>query len=315
MPIVFFGTPVFAVPSLKALHESGEQICAVVTRRDAPSGRGKKEVLKAPPVKEAAIQYGLRVLQPASLKDIEFINELKNCSPEFLVVAAYGRILTEEILSIPGIAPVNVHASLLPQLRGASPIARAIISGAKETGVTTMLMEKGLDTGDILLMEKTEIRGEDDTKSLSERLAQIGASLLLKTLKGMREGTLKPRPQEGLASYAPPLKKEEGLINWAQTAVELFNFVRGMSPWPGAYFFLDGERIKIIKVETAYGSGAPGSVVKARGELLAGTGEGLLSLLIVQPEGKKPMSAQAFLQGRKLKEKDVLNGAAREIKK
>ncbi len=314
MSIVFFGTPLFAVPSLRALQESGEEIAAVVTRRDAPSGRGKKEVLKAPPVKEAALQYGLHVIQPMFLKDREFVEELKSYSPEFLVVAAYGRILSEEILSIPRIAPVNVHASILPEWRGASPISRAIISGANETGVTTMVMEKGLDTGDILLMEKTVIRPEDDAGTLSGRLAEIGAALLLKTLKGMREGTIKPRPQEGEATYAPPLKKEEGLINWERPAEALFNFIRGMNPWPGAFFFLNGERIKIIKAETKEGSGIAGQVVSARGELLVGTGAGLLSLLIVQPEGKKKMSAQAFLQGRKIKEKDVLNGAAQDIK-
>ena len=315
MSIVFFGTPMFSVPSLKALYESGEEIAAVVTRRDALAGRGKEKILKSPPVKEAALRYGLRVLQPATLKDREVVEELKSYFPEFLVVAAYGKILTEEILSIPRIAPVNVHASLLPQLRGASPIARAIITGLKETGVTTMLMEKGLDTGDILLMEKTGIQREDDADSLSERLAEIGAALLLKTLKGMREGTVKPRPQEGQASYSPPLRKEEGLINWQQTAVELFNFVRGMSPWPGAYFFLGGERIKILKVETRDGGGVPGEVAKARGELLVGTGKGLLALVTVQPEGKKPMPSQAFLQGRMIKEKDVLNGVAQDIKK
>ncbi len=310
MSIVFFGTPMFAVPSLRALHGAGEEIAAVVTRRDAIAGRGKeKKKVKAPPVKEAALEYGLRVLQPASLKDRELVEELKSHSPEFLVVAAYGRILTEEILSIPSIAPVNVHASLLPQLRGASPIARAIINGLKETGVTTMLMEKGLDTGDILLMEKTAIRREDDAGSLSGRLAEIGAGLLLKTIKGMREGTIQPQPQEGEASYAPPLRKEDGLINWARTAGELFNFVRGMNPWPGAYFFLGSERIKVLKVEAREGNGAPGEVVKASQELLVGTGDGLLSLVAVQPEGKKPMTAQAFLQGRKIKEKEVLNGA------
>ena len=317
MSIVFFGTPMFAVPSLEALYASGEEIKAVVTRKDAMSGRGgrQKKNLKAPPVKEAALRHGLRVFQPASLKDREFVEEIKSYSPEFLVVAAYGRILSEEMLSIPSAAPVNVHASVLPQLRGASPIARAIISGLSETGVTTMLMDKGMDTGDILLVEKTAIRREDDAGSLSGRLAGIGASLLLKTLKGMREGTVKPRPQEGEATYAPPLKKEEGLINWGLSAGELFNFVRGMNPWPGAFFTLNGERIKILKAETGNGSGAPGEVVGARGELLVGTADGLLSLVAVQPEGKKPMPARAFLQGRKIKEGDVLNGAPQGISK
>ncbi len=311
MAIVFFGTPSFAVPSLKALHEAGEDIAAVVTRRDVPAGRTKK--ILPTPVKELALAYGIHVLQPGRL-DEAFTEELEKtlsfAAPEFLVVTAYGRILPRRILSMPRIAPVNVHASLLPRWRGASPIARSIINGDSVTGVTTMLMNEGMDTGEILLQEKTEIRPEDDAGSLSGRLAAVGAGLLLKTLKGMREGAIKPRPQEGPASYAPPLKKEDGLIDWGRPAKALFDFVRGMSPWPGAYFFLTGERIKVIKARAVDGLGSPGIVGKARGELLVGAGEGLLSLLIVQPEGKKPMPAAAFLQGRKIREGGVLSGAA-----
>ncbi len=311
MAIVFFGTPPFAVPSLKALHEAGEDIAAVVTRRDAPAGRTKK--ILPTPVKELALAYGIHVLQPGRL-DEDFTEELAKtlsfAAPEFLVVTAYGRILPRRILSMPRIAPVNVHASLLPRWRGASPIARSIINGDSVTGVTTMLMNEGMDTGEILLQEKTEIRPEDDAGSLSGRLAAIGAGLLLKTLKGMREGAIKPRPQEGPASYAPPLKKEDGLIDWGRPAKALSDFVRGMSPWPGAYFFLAGERIRVIKARAVDGLGSPGVVGKARGELLVGAGEGLLSLLIVQPEGKKPMPSAAFLQGRKIREGGVLSGAA-----
>ncbi len=307
MAIVFFGTPLFAVPCLKALHESGEDIRAVVTRKDAPAGRAKK--ILPPPVKELALSYGLNVIQPGRL-DEAFAEAIEKTASEFLVVAAYGRILPGRVLSIPSIAPVNVHASLLPKWRGASPIARAIINGDSVTGITTMLMDEGLDTGAILLQEKTEIRHGDDAQSLSERLAEIGAMLLVKTLKGMREGLITPRRQEGQASYAPPLKKEDGLADWSRPAKALYDFVRGMYPWPGAYFFLNGERVRIIKAAVAEGHGSPGVVEKARGALLVGTGEGLLSLVQVQPEGKKPMSAAAFLQGRKIREGGVLSGAA-----
>ncbi len=309
MAIVFFGTPLFAVPSLEALHESGEEIGAVVTRRDSPAGRTRK--MTPPPVKELALRYGLEVLQPGRL-DEAFTSRLEETvpAPEFLVVVAYGRILPRPVLSMPRIAPVNVHASLLPAWRGASPIARAIINGDRETGATTMIMDETMDTGPVLLQEKTGTSDEDDTMSLSARLAAIGAGLLIKTLKGMRDGSITPRPQEGPASYAPPLRKEDGLVDWRRPASALFDFVRGMHPWPGAYFFLKGERIVIIKARAADGQGPPGIVEEAKDGFLVGTGKGLLSLSIVQPEGKKPMPAADFLHGRKVMKGDVLHGAA-----
>ncbi len=299
MAIVFFGTPQFAIPSLKALIASGEDIAAVVTRRDAAKGRGKK--ILPPPVKELAVSHGLNVLQPASMKDPAFLSALKAVGPEFIVVVAYGRILTDEILAAPSIAPVNVHASLLPQYRGASPVAWAILNGGKETGVTTMIMARELDTGDILLQEATPINDEDTTESLSGRLSEMGAALLVKTLKGMREGTIKRVPQTGQSSYAPPLKKDDGLINWDRPAKELHNFVRGMSPWPGAFTFLEGERLIITRAAAISGQGRPGVIEKTRDELLAGTKEGFLKILEVQPGGKKPMNTKAFLAGRHIK--------------
>ena len=305
--IVFFGTPGFAVPTLKALHESGEDIGAVVTRRDAPVGRRRK--MTPPPVKEFALKYGLRVLQPGRL-DEAFAGELEKAvpAPDFLVVVAYGKILPRRLLSMPRLGPVNVHASLLPRWRGASPIARAIINGDRETGITTMIMDEGMDTGRILLQEKTAIRAGDDGETLSERLAEIGARLLLKTLAGMRQGAITPRDQEGEPSYAPPLRKEEGLVDWERPAAALADLVRGMRPWPGAYFFLRGERVGAIKARAVDGQGPPGAVVEARGaSLLIGAGKGLLSLAIVQPEGKKPMPAADFLRGRKIMKGDVLS--------
>jgi methionyl-tRNA formyltransferase len=304
MPVVFFGTPAFAIPSLRALIESGEKIEAVVTRPDAPKGRDRAP--SAPPVKELALKHGLRVLQPRSMKDEGFVKELRDISPEFLVVVAYGRILTREIIGVPTVAPVNVHASLLPRYRGASPIAWAIINGDAETGVTTQIIKYELDTGDILLQEKTGIADEDTTETLSERLSVIGADLLVRTIKGLRDGTITPFPQAGEPTYAPPLKKEDGLMNWNRTARELFNFARGMHPWPGAYSFLHGERLRLAKVGLVPGEGAPGRIAKAEGdELLVGTGEGLLSIIELQPEGKRPMAARAFLQGRDVVEGDV----------
>jgi methionyl-tRNA formyltransferase len=303
MAIVFFGTPRFAVPSLRALMEAGEDIAAVVTRPDAARDRTKKPIPSH--IKETALTYGLKVLEPRSMIDPAFIDELKRIDPEFLVVVAYGRILTREILSIPKIAPVNVHGSLLPKYRGASPINWAIINGERETGVTTMVITYELDSGDILLQEKTPISEEDTAESLGRRLSETGAKLLVKTLKGMREGTVKPRHQEGEPTFAPPLTKEFGHIDWQKSARELFNFVRGVYPWPGAYSFLNRERVKLIKAKPIEGEGRPGVIEKAEGDyLVVGTGEGLLSIIELQPEGKTVMPARAFMQGRDIKKGD-----------
>ena len=300
MRIVFLGTPLFAVPSLKALIQSGEEIAAVATQPDKKKGRG--HLLSHSPVKELAIKEGLRIFQPASMKDADFLNELSLIKPELIVVVAYGRILPERILKLPTHGCLNVHASLLPKYRGAAPIPWAIINGEEFTGVTTMLMDKGLDTGDILLQEKIRISDEDTTETLSRKLSKLGASLLLKTIKGIKEGSIKPRPQTGEASYAPVIKKEDGLLNWSKTAIELFNFVRGMYPWPGAYCHLNKERIKLINVRALDGQGKPGRIEKAEDELLVGTAKGLFSIKELQPEGKKVMSAEAFLHGRNIKE-------------
>lgn len=301
MRIVFFGTPLFAVPSLKALIQSGEEIAAVVTQPDKKKGRG--HLLSHSPVKELAVKEGLCIFQPASMKDADFLNELSLIKPELIVVVAYGRILPESIINLPANGCVNVHASLLPEYRGAAPISWVIINGEEFTGVTTMLMDKGLDTGDILLEEKIRISDEDTTETLSRKLSELGASLLLKTIKGIKEDSIKPRPQTGEASYAPVIKKEDGLLNWSKTAIELFNFVRGMCPWPGAYCHLNKERIKLIIVRALDGQGKPGRIERAlKDELVVGTAKGLISIIALQPEGKKVMSAEAFLHGRNIKE-------------
>jgi methionyl-tRNA formyltransferase len=301
MRIVFFGTPAFAVPSLNALFQSGEEVIGVITQPDKRKGRD--HMPSPPPVKELALNEGIKVLQPANIKDPLFLNELSGMQPEIIVVVAYGKILPAQILNLPPNGCINVHASLLPKYRGAAPIPWAIINGEKKTGITTMLMDEGLDTGDIILQEETEITDNDNAETLSKRLSEIGAYLLIKTITGIKDGSIKPIPQVGDPSYAPPFKKEDGRINWSKSTREIFNFVRGMYPWPGAYCYLNNERIKIIKVKMLEGSGSPRRIEKALGgELIIGTGEGLISIIELQPEGKKQMSAGAFLLGRQLKE-------------
>jgi methionyl-tRNA formyltransferase len=297
MPLVFFGTPAFALPSLNALLEAGEKIEAVVTQRD--KRRGRRHSLAPPPVKEFALEKGLSVLQPSGMKDEEFLRTLEGIGPEFIVVVAFGRILPRRILDIPPGGAINVHASLLPKYRGASPVAWAIINGEAQTGVTTMLMSEGLDEGDVILQESMPIEEDDTTESLSAKLAARGGPLLLRSLKGLREGSIVPRPQAGQPSFAPPFKKEDGHVDWSKTARELYNLVRGMHPWPGAFCYINGERVRLLKVKPVEGSGRPGEIVSAGENLLAGTGGGLLSIEELQPEGKGPMTGGAFVRGRK----------------
>jgi len=298
--LIFFGTPQFAVPSLKALIDAKEDTALVVTQPDKVKGRG--HILSAPPVKELALAHGIKVVQPAKIRNEDFYEELKALNPEFIIVVAYGKILPEDILNLPKYGCINVHASLLPKYRGAAPIQWALLKGEKITGVTTMLMDKGLDTGDVLLKSELEIKDDDNTGTLFEKLSAIGANTLIATIKGMRAGKVEPTPQQGEPSYAPPLKKDDGKIDWNRTAGELSHFVRGMYPWPSAFCYLNNERIKITKARPVAGQGIPGMIEKAEGErLFVGTGEGLLAIEELQPEGKKIMLATAFLAGRKLK--------------
>lgn len=306
MRIVFFGTPFFAIPTLDALYRSGEEVAAVVTQPDKRKGRTRE--LSPPPVKKYALENTIPVLQPVNIRDQQFLTELSRFHPDIIVVVAYGKILPPGILKLPSQGCVNVHASLLPKYRGAAPIQWAIIRGEERTGVTTMLMDEGLDTGDILLQEKLTISDDDTAETLGRRLSELGASLLLKTLQGIKEGTVTPAPQSGTPTYAPPLKKEDGKIVWSSTAEDIYNFVRGMYPWPCAYGMLHQERVKIIRVQALKGpSGQPGRIEKTGDELLVGTIQGLISIHELQPEGKKRMSARDFMQGRKLKTGDFFN--------
>jgi methionyl-tRNA formyltransferase len=304
MRIVFFGTPFFALPTLKALLHS-EEVIAVITQPDKRKGRD--HMSSPPPVKEFALDNGLKVLQPASIKEPIFLDELRGMNPEIIIVVAYGKILPLQILSLPEHGCINVHASLLPKYRGAAPIQWAIINGEKKTGVTTMLMDKGLDTGAILLQKDTYIYDDDDAGTLSRRLADTGASLIIETINKLKEGVLKPSLQEGEPSYAPPLKKEDGRLNWERTAGDIFNFVRGMYPWPCAHCYLNKERIKITKVKNIEGTGVAGRIEKAGEQLIVGAGEGLISIIELQPEGKRLMTAKDFLQGRRIKEGTFFN--------
>jgi len=303
MRIIFFGTPEFAVPSLQALSDAGKEIVSAVTQPDRVKGRGHK--LSQPPVKEYALSKSIPVLQPSEVRSAGFYEELSDLKPDIIVVVAYGKIIPPSLLGLPPLGCVNVHASLLPLYRGAAPIQWALINGEEKTGVTTMLMDEGLDTGDMLLTEEVIIDEADNAFSLSRVLSIIGASLLVKTLEGLQNKMIKPVPQSGRATYAPPLKKEDGRINWSSSAREIFNLIRGTFPWPGAYCYLNGEKVHIIKAKAEHDSvsGQAGRIAQISGsDIRVSTSKGTLVIKEVKPEGKKIMTAAAFMNGRHLKE-------------
>lgn len=310
MRIVFMGTPDFAVPSLKALVEAGHEIRGVFTQPDKPKNRGMK--LQAPPVKEYALSVGLPVFQPVRLRDGEALEILKELEPELIAVAAYGKILPVDILELPRLGCVNVHSSLLPKYRGAAPINWAILNGEDETGVTIMVMAEGMDTGDILAQRATPIRIDENAAQLFDRLAQMGAELLVETVAGIAAGTVEAESQdESRASHAPMLSRELSPMDWSRTARQLHDQVRGLYPWPAATAVVDGVRCKILRtalVEDAEGQ-APGTVIQAdkRG-LRVACGSGALEILELQPDGKKAMAASAFLMGHPIRTGTVLIG-------
>ncbi|MFZ3207294.1 MAG: methionyl-tRNA formyltransferase, partial [Geobacteraceae bacterium] len=259
--IIFMGTPEFACPTLGRLIERGEEIVAVVTQPDRPKGRGRQVL--PPAVKLLAMRHGIPVFQPLKVRDPAFIDVVRELAPDLIVVVAFGQILPQSLLDIPRHGCINVHASLLPAYRGAAPLNWCIINGETETGVTTMLMDAGLDTGDMLLRKRTDIEPDEDSLSLHDRLSALGAEALVETLDLLGAGRLVPEKQiDSLTSYAPMLKKEDGLIDWNRPALAIKNLVRGMTPWPGAFSWLDGRTLKICRVEAATGSGAPGSVLR-----------------------------------------------------
>ncbi len=307
--IVFMGTPEFAVPSLKSIIENKYHIKAVVTQPDRPKGRGKK--ITYSPVKLEALRHGLKILQPEKLSG-ELTNTLAKLKPDLIVVVAYGKILPERVLSIPPYGCVNVHASLLPEYRGAAPIHRAVINGEKNTGVTTIYMSRGMDTGDIILQRETDIEENETAGSLHNRLAEMGAELLLETLEYIVKGSVLPKEQEhDRATYASPLKREEEIISWEDSAMNIFNQIRGMNPWPGAYTFIKGKRLKIwgSRVVQKEGSFKPGEVLEINKEgFKIGTGKGILLVTELQLSGSRKMSAADFLKGSKLEKGDLMGG-------
>ncbi|NLG93316.1 MAG: methionyl-tRNA formyltransferase [Clostridiales bacterium] len=306
MRIIFMGTPDFAVPCLQSIIEK-HTVCAVFTQPDKPKGRGY--ALTPPPVKVLAQEKNIPVYQPKTLRTEEAAQLIRDLNPDAIVGVAYGKILPKEILAVPPYGCINVHASLLPKYRGAAPIQWAVINGEKETGVTTMYMAEGLDTGDMLLKEKTEIGPEETAGELHDRLSQLGAELIIKTLQGIEEGTIQRIPQgDSETCYASMLTKELSHVDWNKPAQEIHNLVRGLSPWPVANTTFHGKLLKIHKTKIADGySGEAGHPVNANGAFIVCCGGNTaLELLEVQYEGKKRMSGKDFLRGHPIEEDMIL---------
>jgi len=300
MNIIFMGTPDFAVPSLKALIDSKYNVVGVVCQPDKPSGRGRK--LTSPPVKILAEAESIPLLQPEKIRTDEFFDEIKFHNPDLICVTAYGKIIPPNILELPKYGCINVHASLLPQYRGAAPINWVIINGEKTTGITTMLMDEGMDTGDILLKEEIEI-GEDDTSiELSEKLSAIGALLLIETIEKGQNDEIRPLKQnDSEATYAPIIKKEVGKIDWNKSADAIRNLVRGTQPWPGAFTSYNGKNLKIFRTSINNLNGDPGKVLASDGgKLVIGTGQNSLDISELQIEGGKKLKITDFLRGNNL---------------
>ncbi|HMU55286.1 MAG TPA: methionyl-tRNA formyltransferase [Nitrospira sp.] len=299
MRIVFMGTPDFAVPSLEALLNSDDDVVGVVTQPDRPKGRG--QTLAFSPVKDLALRRQIPILQPTKMKDPDFLAALRKWDADVIAVAAFGRILPPSILSLPHNGCVNVHGSLLPRYRGAAPIQWAIINGETETGITTMLMDEGMDTGAILLQERLSIELQDTAGSLSVRMAALGGRLLIETLKRLKSGTLTPRPQDNSqATLAPILKKEDGLVDWNLPARVLADRIRGLTPWPGAYTFSHADRWVLWNATSLSEpvSAAPGTIVNvSKGELRIATGDGLLAVTELQVANSRRMTVAQYLAG------------------
>ncbi len=303
--VVFMGTPEFSVPTLVALH-SAFHVIGVVTQPDKPKGRGLRVVPTA--VKKKALELNLPVIEPPRIAAPEVLEILAQWKPEIIVVAAYGKILPESILQLPPKGCVNLHASLLPRHRGAAPISGAILAGDSVTGVCTILMDRGMDTGDILLKEEVLINDEDTAGTLHDKLMGRGASLVIDTLQAMSEKAIHPVPQDhSLATYTRLVTKEDAIINWDSNAQYLGRLVRAMNPWPGAYFILSDETIKVWNATPETGTGMPGKVASLSGDgILVGTGTGMLLLREVQAPSRNRVAAREFARARELKIGDDL---------
>ena len=311
MRLIFLGTPVFAVPTLERVVAAGHQVVAVVTQPDRPRGRGQHAA--APPVKEAALRLGLPVYQPERVRRPEALEYLRALAVDTMVVVGYGQIIPQSAIDLAPLGILNVHGSLLPKYRGAGPIQWAILNGETRTGVTTMRIDAGLDTGDMLLKADTEISPDEDAVALGRRLSLLGADLLVQTLTGLAAGSIAPEKQDpAQATYAPLLRKEDGLIDWSQPAARIHNRVRGLQPWPGAYTKFRGQSLHIWRSKlgaggqnTGAGGQGPGQFLSLR-PLVAACGEGRLELVEVQLEGRKRISAADFANGQRVAENESL---------
>lgn len=305
MRLVFLGTPAFAVPTLERIVEAGHQVTAVLTQPDRPRGRGQQ--LAASPVKEAALRLGIPLFQPERVRRPEAVDYLRGLAAEAMVVVGYGQIIPQNVIDLAPLGIINVHASLLPKYRGAGPIQWAIVNGETRTGVTTMRIDAGLDTGDMLLKRETEIGPEENAVELGKRLAVMGADLLVETLAGLAAGTIRPEKQDSAAAtHAPLIKKEDGQIDWGLPASAIHNRVRGLQPWPGAYTAFRGQKLHIWNSRVAGPSrGVPGTLVTLKPPTIA-CGDGSLELVEVQSEGRKRLPAADFANGQRLAENEML---------
>ena len=300
MKILFMGTPDFAAGSLKSLINAGYEVSAVVTQPDRPKGRSGQPVFS--PVKEASVAAGIPVLQPERIKRPEETAKLREYPADIYVVAAFGQILSKEILDQPRYGCINVHASLLPKYRGASPIQRVILDGEKETGITIMQMNEGLDTGDILYQKKLELAPDETFETLHDRLMELGGQTLTEALPLIEAGKITPVKQDDSAScYAPLIKKEDGLIDWKKTSGQISSQVRAFNPWPGAFTHIGGKLLKVWEVQPVSGSGKAGDIIDAdKTSFTVACGDGAVRILAIQPEGKKRMDTSAFLLGNRI---------------
>lgn len=306
--VVFMGTPDFAVPCLEMLCEKQYHIKAVITQPDRPKGRGQK--LVESPVKACAVKHDLPILQPQKIKTPEFESILEELNPDLIVVVAFGQILSKRILDIPRLGCINVHASLLPKYRGAAPLHWSVIRGESKTGVTTMFMDEGLDTGDMLLTAEMDITDETTTGDVHDTLQAMGADVLAETIEQLIAGTAVRRQQDHEeATYAPLLTKELERIDWTQSAVDIHNLIRGLNPWPGSYTICRGKRLKLWMSEVLHEQtdAEAGTVVRAEGDrLIVAAGDGVIALLNVQPEGKKRMAAGDYARGYQIAAGEIL---------
>lgn len=299
MKILFMGTPDFAAGSLKSLIAAGYEIGAVVTQPDRPKGRSGKPVFS--PVKEVALQAGIPVLQPEKIKRPEETARLLEYPADIYVIAAFGQILSKEILEQPRLGCINVHASLLPRYRGASPIQRVILDGEKSTGITIMQMNEGLDTGDILYTKSIDLAPDETFETLHDRLMVLGGEALIEALPLIEAGKLTPVKQDdSLSCYAPLIKKEDGLIDWKRPSDEIYSQIRAFNPWPGAFTYSSGRMLKIWEAQPVSGSGRPGEILGTdKDSFTVACGSGAMKILSLQPEGKKRMETSAYLLGNK----------------